>query len=182
MPAPVALFVLLAAAGQAAPITVTGHQWAPFISPMGEPFRARPAPDDTLADWFRQADSNHDNQLTLNEMQQDADRFFGALDENHDGEIDPDEITQYEVNIAPSDRTGLLNLPEPVVAADTNFNRGVSREEFRKAAMLRFQALDVNHQGRLTLSLLESLSPAGPPRAKHVDQPNDTLSGIDPAS
>ena len=35
-----------------APITVTGHAWAPFISPMGEPFRAHSPTDDTLADWF----------------------------------------------------------------------------------------------------------------------------------
>ena len=29
-------------------------------------------------------------------MQQDAERFFATLDTNHDGEIDPDEITHYE--------------------------------------------------------------------------------------
>ena len=49
------LLVLLAPAAtvpSSAPITVTGHAWAPFISPMGEPFRARTPDDDTLADWF----------------------------------------------------------------------------------------------------------------------------------
>jgi Ca2+-binding EF-hand superfamily protein len=178
---PVHVWVLSLAAAATQPVPGSHHFSHQFVSPMGEPFRAG-AGGDALKAWFGQADANHDGILSGEEMQADAERFFGLLDSNHDGEIDPDEITQYEVNIAPSDRTGLLNLPEPVVAADTNFNRGVSREEFRKAAMLRFQALDVDHQGRLTLSLLESLSPAGPPRAKHVDEPNDTLSGIDPAS
>ena len=42
---PLILLPMLAAAvlpdtSPRAPITVTGHQWAPFISPMGEPFRA----------------------------------------------------------------------------------------------------------------------------------------------
>ena len=119
--------------------------------------------------------------LTLDEMQADAERFFALLDTNHDGEIDPDEITHYENVIAPeissesalrddlhmeampararraarrsrrpspkrratgggagfcrggddqhqgAGRYGLLDLPEPVVSADTDFNRGVSR-------------------------------------------------------
>jgi hypothetical protein len=43
----------------------------------------------------------------------------------------------------------LLGLPEPVIAADADFNRGVSREEFRRAAGQRFVLLDVNHDGRL---------------------------------
>ena len=80
--------LLLAAAD--APINVVGHAWAPFISPMGEPFRARSTADDTLARWFQQADRNRDGSLTSDEMQADADRFFATLDENNDGELDPD--------------------------------------------------------------------------------------------
>ena len=76
--------LLLAAAD--APITVVGHAWAPFISPMGEPFRARSTADDTLARWFQQADRNHDGVLTVDEMQADAGRFFATLDENNDGD------------------------------------------------------------------------------------------------
>ena len=97
------LLALLAPAPPSAsePIKVTGHAWAPFISPMGEPFRARTTTDDTLADWFRQADANHDGLLTAAEMQADAERFFAKLDTTADGEIDPDEITHYEYEIAP---------------------------------------------------------------------------------
>ena len=50
------------------PILVTGHAWAPFISPMGEPFRARSTAEDTLAKWFAQADRNHDGVLTVDEI------------------------------------------------------------------------------------------------------------------
>src|SRR5690348_7357359 len=82
------------------PIMVTGHAWAPFISPMGEPFRAHTPTDDTLADWFTQADRNRDGSLTPAEMQADAERFFAKLDTDHNGEIDPDELAHYEYDVA----------------------------------------------------------------------------------
>lgn len=91
------IFLLVAAAEQ--PITVKGYPWAPFISPMGEPFRSTSqAP---IARWFARADSNRDGMLTAEEIQLDADRFFARLDGNHDGQIDPDEIKVYEWEIAP---------------------------------------------------------------------------------
>ena len=204
-----------------APITVTGHQWAPFISPMGEPFRARTPTDDTLADWFYKADRNRDGVLTAQEMVADAERFFATLDTNHDGQIDPDELAQYEYDIAPdvqvmsrtrrppgapaavakspdSDeidsekderqrrdrrrdraddmdgslgiggalqgaaRYGLLDMPEPVAAADTDFNRAITLEEFKAAALARFQLLDRAHRNQLTLAELEAMRPVIP--------------------
>jgi hypothetical protein len=221
---PVFVVAMLASAAEAqvtpkAPITVTGHQWAPFISPMGEPFRARSAADDTLADWFAKADRNHDGVLTVDEMVADAERFFATLDTNHDGQIDPDELAQYEYDIAPdvqvmsktrrppgqpapvakrdsgqddddavdatrkdrrrerdevagslgiggalqgAARYGLLNMPEPVAAADTDFDRAITLEEFKAAAIARFQLLDRTRQGSLTLAQLEALRPVPP--------------------
>ena len=201
MPLPVLVIPVMAFAAQAAApsrsIVVTGRAWAPFISPMGEPFRARTKSDDTLAMWFGQADRNHDGVLTADEMRADADRFFATLDANHDGEIDPDEVMHYEAEVAPeiqvvmrtmrkpgeaperkhrnrqadgigaalgfggalqgAARYGLLNMPEPVAAADTDFDRGVSLGEFRLAAARRFQLLDSGRTGRLTLPQLEAL-------------------------
>ena len=225
------LLALLAPAPPSAsePIKVTGHAWAPFISPMGEPFRARTTTDDTLADWFRQADANHDGLLTAAEMQADAERFFAKLDTTADGEIDPDEITHYEYEIAPeiqvmsrtrrppgqpaavrevdpylekprdrkrrrdrdyaslgfggalqgAARYSLLNIPEPVAAADADFNRGVSLQEFRRAALARFQLLDSAHQGRLTLSQLQALRPTPPldGRPPKQNEPGDDRIG-----
>jgi hypothetical protein len=75
MPLPLLLMLAAAQVTPTTPINVTGHAWAPFISPMGEPFRAKTVTDDTLADWFYQADRNRDGVLTLDEMQADADRF-----------------------------------------------------------------------------------------------------------
>jgi Ca2+-binding EF-hand superfamily protein len=227
MPAPIFLLMLLAPVAQApvspsTPITITGHPWAPFISPTGEPFRAHTPTDDTLADWFYQADRNRDGVLTVDEMIGDAERFFAKLDTDHDGEIGPEEIANYEYEVAPEiqvmsrtrpiagqhipvakkphsdepadagdsgdpigrgrsrerqrDRAGevdaslgiggalqgaarysLLNIPEPVAAADTDFNRSITLEEFRQAAIARFQLLDTAHEGRLTLTQLEAM-------------------------
>jgi Ca2+-binding EF-hand superfamily protein len=219
----IAVFLAILAAAQpdappSTPITVTGHQWAPFISPMGEPFRARTPNDDTLANWFRQADGNHDGVLTADEMAADAERFFATLDTDHDGQIDPDELAHYEYEIAPeiqvmsrtkrapgqsarpverggllgddnapmdrrqrrqrdaeidsslamggalqgAGRYALLDMPEPVAAADADFNRAITLQEFRDAARARFRLLDRANQGRISLAQLESLRPELP--------------------
>lgn len=216
------LFLLLAAStaeaqvSPRAPITVTAHPWAPFISPMGEAFRPKNRDDDTLADWFYKADRNRDGFITADEMVADAQRFFATLDANHDGQIDPDELAAYEYQIAPeiqvnsrtkplpghaaalartaddddqsaddpdadagkrhrrkredygaslgiggelqgAARYSLLNMPEPVAAADADFNRAITLDEFRQAALARFQLLDKARQGRLTLIQLEAM-------------------------
>ena len=230
MPLAVLLLVMLApAAGPpvtpSTPIMVTGHSWAPFISPMGEPFRAHSATDDTLADWFRHADRNGDGVLTADEMVADAERFFATLDTNHDGQIDPDELAYYEWEVAPdiqvmartrrapgepataarqddsessygragrhrrdaedattlgingalqgAARYSLLDMPEPVAAADTDFDRVVTLTEFRAAAVARFQLLDRAHTGKLTLAQLEAIRPVLSPEDRHRKSKGD---------
>ena len=139
-----------------------------FMSPMGEPFFPSATGSDGMASWFAQADLNRDGTITSDEMTADAERFFKRLDTNHDGEIDPDEVTHYEETMqAKSYRYSLLNIPEPVISADADFNRGVSVEEFRRAASKRFQLLDFSHNGRLTLSGLQTVSEAAAEQAKH---------------
>ena len=227
---PAILLPLLAVAAAPAerPINVVGHAWAPFISPMGEPFRARTATDDTLARWFNQADRNHDGQITPDEMKADADRFFATLDSDGDGEIGPEELIHYEWELAPdvqlssrlkrqpgeaapikrpefaedspdarryrrgegepdtliglqgAARYGLLNMPEPVAAADADFNRAISRAEFEAAAFARFQLLDTGHRGSLTLAALEAMWTsvlAKVHERKHRSEPIDTRVG-----
>ena len=212
MPLPVLILPILLAAAPPDAVVVTGHFWAPFISPMGEPFRARAAGEDTLAKWFYQADRNRDGMLTPDEMQADAERFFATLDTDHDGEIGPDELVAYEWDIAPdiqlmsrtrpapgetpakskhrpgddvgpdrkarfesgnghgfqgAARYSLLNMPEPVAAADANFDRGISLAEFRQAAAERFVLLDSVRDGKLTLVHLETLLPGARTAGRH---------------
>lgn len=160
-----------------------------FISPMGEPFRGTrdgPAPQDV---WFDGADADHDSALSEEEMIADAARFFAALDQRKDGEIDPDDIERYETELAPEIRTsgfgggprgagrevrmkqgaarfGYLDYPEPVTVADRNLNRGVDSAEFAKAASTRFAMLDANHDGKIEKSELPKLRGFGRARAE----------------
>lgn len=219
MPLPALLLPILASAlpapASSSDIVVTGHAGPPFISPMGEPFRSRTGNGEGFIDWFRKADRNHDGVLGLDEMQADAERFFGRLDTNGDGQIEPDELVQYEWQLAPeiqvnsrlrrprsassakakpsadrprrprdetydmdglqgAARYALLNMPEPVAAADADFNRAVSLAEFRQAAMDRFQLLDTGHQGSLSFhalqAMLPKLAPPGTKRRKRADE------------
>lgn len=165
-----------------------GPQIVVFISPMGEPFRRSQGPGEPVDRWFTGADTDHDGALSVIEFQADAARFYAALDVNHDNEIDPQEIIRYETEIAPEVQTGmrmatfgnpnrrglqlrrgegpfgmgsqaLLAIPEPVISADADFNRGVSPAEFRHTAGQRFLLVDRNHDGRLTH---DELSPPPP--------------------
>ena len=175
----IALLALLSTYGPAA------AQDAPrqnlFISPMGEPFRG-PEDSSPEQDWFKGTDKNGDGKLTAVEMTDDATRFFGLLDLNADGEIDPRENERYEVQLVPevSMRVGewreeggdysfsggptpqrryrhgsvaaqfsYIDIAQPIMSADTSFNRGVSLAEFQRAARSRFQLLDSNADGKL---------------------------------
>ena len=209
---PLTVLIPLLLMGADAPINVVGHAWAPFISPMGEPFRARTKSDNTLALWFNQADRNRDGMLTREEMVADADRFFAKLDRDHNGVIEPEELVAYEWELAPEiqvnsrrkrapgqppepvksgsedsdlgshpqrhglidqdlqggSRYALLNYPEPVAAADADFNRGITMTEFRQAAVERFGLLDRAHTGRLTLVELQALVPPPPKKGRRA--------------
>lgn len=47
-------------------------------------------------------------------------------------------------------RIAWLAIPEPIIYADTNFDRGVDKREFNAAAEKRFKMLDRNGDGALT--------------------------------
>jgi hypothetical protein len=52
---------------------------------------------------------------------------------------------------------GLLAIPNPVASTDINLNRGISAEEFARAARERFGLLDANHDGMVRFEELPSL-------------------------
>lgn len=53
-------------------------------------------------------------------------------------------------------RFGLLPIAHPIMDADVDFNRGVTRDEFDAAAGRRFNQLNVSGSGRLTLEELRA--------------------------
>jgi len=166
-----------------------------YIAPMGEPLRTDGFTD-PMKLWFDRADADHDGKLTLAELQADSDRFFAVLDTDKSGEIDPEEMSHYENDVAPEiklyqrgqdkrPKTGQqkheakaaararadyeapygagiwasLNIPQPIVSADTDLNRGVSKLELEQAAERRWSLLDPQGRGYLTYATLAK-SPA----------------------
>lgn len=57
-------------------------------------------------------------------------------------------------------RFGYLDMPEPVVSADSNLDRAISRQEFGQAADRRFALLDINGDGAITRDELPKLGAA----------------------
>jgi hypothetical protein len=167
-----------------------------FISPAGEPFRARPGEPYPSAAWFAAADRDHDGRLSRDEFVADSLAFFHRLDKDGDDRIDGFETQAYEDSIpemaprigglrpgegmnpmlgrrrsegggdAPArarrpqpgqvrQGAGLfafLSDPEPVRAADTDFDSRVSLAEARALAERRFALLDANGDGWFTLA------------------------------
>ena len=179
-----------------------------FISPMGEPFRAKPPAPYPVDVWFKQADTDHDGKLDLAEFLADAERFFHVLDVNHDGLIDHREIFYYEHVTVPEmigQSSGMLRLgrdqpklwlaqfggggpgsgrpsgppeagnepmhvpkadapligaaafglladPEPVQGSDIRLSGTISLNDFKTRAQQRFDILDFDHKGYLTLA------------------------------
>ena len=70
-------------------------------------------------------------------------------------------------------RYSLLNIPEPVAAADADFDRSITPEEFGRAASYRFSLLDTARSGRLSLEQLRGMRPTGD-KAKRRKGDRDT--------
>lgn len=170
--------LLAATPALAQPGPPPGEHMRLFLSPSGEPFRGQ----DGLADWFAAADTDKDGALTLTEFRDDAMRFFKVLDADGDGQVDGPENSAYETRIAPeitrmdmggppgkrplvrktdkreprvgAARFSLINEAQPVRGADADLNQRVSSEEWAKAARRRFELLDTDQDGKLTLEAL----------------------------
>jgi len=76
-------------------------------------------------------------------------------------------VETYDRGIEGAGRYTFLNIPQPVIAADMDLNRGVSRGEFAEAAAQRFGLLDRNRDGRLTRA---ELPPLPQPRLRRPGQ------------
>lgn len=83
------------------------------------------------------------------------------------------KVLVYERGLDGAARFSFLNIPHPVMAADHDMNRGVSRDEFAQAAAERFGLLDKDRDGRLTRA---ELPPLPQPRLRRPrDEKDDPL-------
>jgi len=126
---------------------------------------SRLSPAEMIADadrFFATLDTDHDGEIIPEEMSRYerevapeirlyvAGRQTGPREERRSRGNKPEP---YGAPLG-AGRFAFLNLPQPVSAADDDLNRGVSREEFRKAAADRFRQIDRTSLGYLIIANL----------------------------
>ncbi len=72
------------------------------------------------------------------------------------------DIGSYDQGRQGAGRFSLLNIPEPVAAADADMNRTITPEEWRAAATRRFHLLDTDNNGVIERSELPQPAARGP--------------------
>jgi hypothetical protein len=119
--------------------------------------------------YFDVLDTNHDGEIDpdeidhyesaiLPEVHMNPVTFGGystdpsADDSNGDASSGPSQVPDEHPGGAAL--FGFFATPEPLLAMDTNFNRGISRSEYASAADRAFRALDPQNHGYLTLDAL----------------------------
>jgi hypothetical protein len=78
------------------------HPPRPTFSPNGEPLLPPQWPracEDALGIWFDRIDANHDQRLTLAELEADAAAQFQVMDLRHDGKVTAEELSTYRLKM-----------------------------------------------------------------------------------
>lgn len=175
------LLPLMAALAACAPARPPEPKAAPATSttsPNGEPLPFRAGADDcrgALAAWFGHTDRNGDGALDIDEMQSDAERWFGLADQDHDNQVTAAELAQVRARMLPEPEPepeqgvppGRRPLPrsqarvDPVMQADANADFRVTALEFR--AYVAAQFTERAQSGALSQAqVLESCAKARP--------------------
>lgn len=118
---------------------------------------------DDAVRFFKTLDLNGDGEIDPRENEryeiliqqaigQAGGRTGRGMETNADSYDGPAKTSQY-VRRGGASAYNWLGIPQPVISADTNFNRGVTTQEFDRAAITRFRLLDTN--GDLNLDKAE---------------------------
>ena len=123
--------------------------------------------------FFARLDSDHDGEITPIENRAYEDQIAPEIRSQIGREDNPFETPKpIKVNkhapVMPegAGRWSSLPIPQPVISADSDMNRGVSRAEFHAAANERFTRLDTAGRGYLTLATM-----AKPPAQAAAEAP-----------
>ncbi len=163
----IAASTLLAAhAGAAASASASEDDSLPnvFISPCGQPFRARTGAPYPVADWFKGADKNGDGRLDRAEFVADAEAFFKVLDRNGDGVLNHYEVAVYEQRVAPEILgirvlVGTANGAANLWLAQYNQPGPIDPAGDQPAAPVAPKGLDESGQGASPFGLFEEPEP-----------------------
>ncbi|MDB5738322.1 MAG: hypothetical protein JWO65_1990 [Sphingomonas bacterium] len=115
--------------------------------------------------FFQLLDTNHDGEIDPDEIEHyetDVAPEIRVISTYGDATLaktdDDGKVTDppYPTRLG-AGRFGYLDMPEPVVSADANMDRAISRLEFQQAADRRFKMLDTNGDGAITRDELPKL-------------------------
>ncbi len=172
---PLLVLSLIPVAGHAAPRKPTTPLADEnlFIAPSGQPYRSKAGEPYPVVAWFTAADTNHDGKLDRAEFKAEAVAFFHKMDLRKDGIIDDEIVALYEKKLVPEILAGvdnpeltlstdknakrgaapyaLINVAEPLRAADHNFRGRITLQDMEAQADLNFDYLDEDKRGFLTL-------------------------------
>jgi len=111
---------------------------AMVLSALASPTRGEqpPAPDPKAV--FKEADTNGDGAIDLEEFHQRIVEVFYRIDANKDGFLSVEEFAQ-------------LPYPEGFQEADRDGDGKISLHEFVRIRFLQFEKADTNHDGELSL-------------------------------
>ena len=99
---------------------------------------------------FEALDTNRDGIVSKHEY--DSDVTFSNIDGNHDYRISAAEL---ESILGPQE-DGTPSAADRIRTADRNEDGELNDEELRRAAEMRFQWLDTDHNGELSLAEMKS--------------------------
>lgn len=187
-----------------------GHHHGPeyvAATPLGMPLGHFSSESDArvpVRAWFLRVDANHDDRISLDEFEAEADATFRHYDLDGDGTIMVPELEKARMQDHPghaeppppengdAGKSGMggagaggqgaggpdMSRPDgggrhgggghggggnsfpggvdPIMAADSNVDFRVTREEFHAYAQALFEALDANHDGLLTEDEVEA--------------------------
>lgn len=125
--------------------------------------------------FFARLDTNHDGEIIPTENRHYEDAVAPEIRSQVGREDDPMDFPKAATAkrdkraiVMPegAGRWSSLPIPQPVISADSDMNRGISRAEFRAAAEERFTRLDPTGKGYLTLATM-----AKPPSQAAAEAP-----------
>lgn len=98
------------------------------------------------------ADANHDGIITREEAVASSDTMFDRLDANHDNMVSPDEMRAGRDAMRPAGAPpagDMVATPPPPAPGGAMTGRMLTRQQWHDRALVQFDRLDANHDGKI---------------------------------